>query len=117
MFFPVQHFKRQFKCNISDTPPFLLKAYRGDTLINTELQKQTKYLEAKELGGNQQLLTDLIEHHDFKISELSEMRKQELETVMSKIGFTRSQISANKSNVQKKKAVMDLYESVVSGYR
>ena len=45
------------------------------------------------------------------------MRKQELETVMSKIGFTRSQISANKSNVQKKKAVMDLYESVVSGYR
>ena len=42
------------------------------------------------------------------------MRKQELETVMSKIGFTRSQISANKSNVQKKKKLSWTYMSLWS---
>ena len=85
--------------------------------MNTESQKQTKYLEAKLLGGDQQLLTELIEQNEFKISDVSGMTKQNLETLMLKIGFTRSQSNAIKSNVQKKKAVMDLYESVVSGYR
>ena len=115
--FPALHFKRQFKCNISNTPPFLLKSYRGTTLVNTESQKQTKYLEAKLMGGDQQLLTELIEQNEFKISDVSGMTKQNLETLMLKIGFTRPQSNAIKSNVQKKKAVMDLYESVVSGYR
>ena len=85
--------------------------------MNTESQKQTKYLEAKLLGGDQQLLTELIEQNEFKISDVSGMTKQNLETLMLKIGFTRPQSNAIKSNVQKKKAVMDLYESVVSGYR
>ena len=85
--------------------------------MNTESQKQTKYPEAKLLGGDQQLLTELIEQNEFKIGDVSGMTKQNLETLMLKIGFTRSQSNAIKSNVQKKKAVMDLYESVVSGYR
>ena len=78
--------------------------------MNTESQKQTKYLEAKLLGGDQQLLTELIEQNKFKISDVSGMTKQNLETLMLKIGFTRSQSNSIKSNVQKKKAVMDLYE-------
>ena len=82
--------------------------------MNTESQKQTKYLEAKLLGGDQQLLTELIEQNKFKISDVSGMTKQNLETLMLKIGFTRSQSNAIKSNVQKKKAVMNLCESVVS---
>ena len=46
--------------------------------MNTESQKQTKYLEAKLLGGDQQLLTELIEQNEFKISDISWMTKQVL---------------------------------------
>ena len=116
------HFKQQFVCNISNTPPFLLKAYRGNTIYNTETQKNTRFLEAKSIRGEQQLLIDMIEQGKFSLDDLSDdnphrANKQTLATLMRGMGFTIKEIKSMRSNVEKKKAIMDLYESILSGYR
>ena len=114
------HFKQQFVCNVSNTPPFLLKAYRGETIYNTETQKNTRFLEAKTIRGEQQLLIDMIEEGQFKISDISDDSQkstQSLNRMLCGMGFTSKDIKSMKSNVEKKKAITDLYESIISGYR
>jgi len=119
--YPRLHFDQKFPCNISNTPPFLLPAYRGTKLYNTETKKDTTYLEAKVLKGEQQLLSDLLENGDFHLSELDDhstnkAKAGRLNDVLKKAGFCDFDISQLKSNAKKKEAIMNLYESITSGY-
>ena len=102
--------------NISTTPPFILPAYRGETLYNTESKKNTKFLEAKNVQGSQQELIFLLEKKNFKLSDLQKMTEQEITVVMKQIGFSQEDIKEKKEKVSKQKAILDLYQSIESGY-
>ena len=56
---PRTQMERIMKINVSTTPPFLLKAYRGEKLYNTEMKKNSAFLAAKQIRGSQQQLFDL----------------------------------------------------------
>ena len=68
--------------NISSTPPFILPAYRGETLYNTESQKKTMFLESRNIQGSQQELIDLIGRNQFQISDLQKMNDQQITIIM-----------------------------------
>ena len=70
--YPAVQFERDFDCNISNTPPFILPVYQGDVIYNTEARKQTTYLDAKAIKGEQQLLIDMLENCEFSLSELAD---------------------------------------------
>ena len=119
--YPAVQFERDFECNISNTPPFILPVYQGDLIYNTEAKKQTTYVEAKAIKGEQQLLIDLLENGEFSLSELADANLERakagrLKELLKQMGFSTEDTRMLKSNMQKKKAIMDLYESVSSGY-
>ena len=122
LIYPGLQFKRNFKCNVSNTPPFVLKAYQGPLLYNTETQKDPTFLDAKMLQGEQQLLIHMLQEGEFCLEELNDDNMQRakagrLSELLAKMGFAKRDIAMLKSNMQKKKAIMNLYESITSGYR
>ena len=119
--YPAVQFKRDFDCNISNTPPFILPAYQGDMIYNTEIKKDTRYLEAKVIKGEQQLLIDMLSNSEFSLSELEDSNLERakagrLKDLLNRMGFKNEDTRILKSNMQKKKAIMDLYNSISSGY-
>ena len=113
--------KRNFRANWSTVPPFMRKEYMGKTIYNTETKKDTRYLDSKVIFGEQQLLFEMLQEGTFSMDELSKTSKNKimdkrLQEVMVDMGFTKSEISQLKTKVSKQGAILDLYESVRSGY-
>ena len=59
---------------------------------------------------------DEIESGNLKINNLDSFKKDQLNLIMKKIGFDNTEIRSLKENTSKKRAILDLYESIQSGY-
>ena len=115
--YPDVQFRRpKPKINISNLPPFILPSYRGDTLYNTEFKKDSTFLDAKQVGGSQQLLLNLVEDSYLKIEELDTLSDAQLVDILKKIGLQPHEVSKLTTKTSKKRAILDLYESVLSGF-
>ena len=74
------------------------------------------FLESRNIQGSQQELIDLIGRNQFQISDLQKMNDQEITIIMKQIGFSQEEIKQKKEKVTKQKAILDLYQSIESGY-
>ena len=100
---PRTQMERIMKINVSSTPPFLLKAYRGETLYNTKMKKNSAFLAAKQIRGSQQQLFDLIDRGKLVIDDLQHMNKSQLDHIMNQSGFDSVDIKSTKGiNIKEK---------------
>ena len=102
--------------DMSTVPPFLLPANRNHTVYNTEMLKDTRFTDAKVLEGNQQLFIQELELGNIKMENLNTLKTKELVAVLLSIGFENNQISKMKTNMAKREAILNLYQSITSGY-
>ena len=114
--YPSTHTRRRFQMDMSTVPPFILPANRSTTVHSTEFLKDTRFTDAKVIEGNQQLLMQELEIGNIKMEELNKIKAKELTKILFSIGFDKPQVSRLKTNMAKREAVMNLYESIVSGY-
>ena len=74
----------------------------GKTLHNTETHKDMKYVEAKLIQGEQQLLFEMLENGKFSMNEISKDSKisdKKLDQLMLEMGFKTHEIRALKTKV------------------
>lgn len=114
--FPSRHTRRRFDMDLSTVPPFLLPANRNDKIYSTEFLKDTRFTDAKVIEGSQQLLMQELELGNIRMEDLNKLKAKELNGILSSIGFDHSQISRLKTNMARREGVMNLYQSIVSGY-
>ena len=79
--------------NLSTVPPFLLAPYRADKVHNTELDKDTRFTEAKFVRGNQQMLMDELENGNIDLKHLNSLKKDQLNKILISIGFEKGELS------------------------
>ena len=114
--YPSTHTRRRFVMDMSTVPPFLLPANRNHTIYNTEFLKNTRFTDAKVIEGSQQLLMQELELENIKMEDLKKIKAKELTKILFSIGFEKTQVSKLKTNMAKREAIMNLYQSIVSGY-